>query len=182
LQLIDQQHDGGATRLGGLTDGDQQLGKISFEVTAVSDAALGTEIETDLEIAVLHFDVTRETEQHAQATAHDIIRGGHSIQIEQDPPQCRREKLRQQPVLGRFDQAASDAALLSELQDAVQQNRLSDTAQADENEALGVPSLEGTLDGDCRRAEDGLAPGQLRRLAAGARCEGVADGVHLYEP
>ncbi len=110
--------------------------------------------ESDLELA-------DEARQRAQTADGVVLRGRDLAQAQQGLTQLRCKQGRQRTPLGRLDADRVDSGRLGIHPDAVQQDRLADTAQANQHGALRRATDPRALERDAQGLAQVVAAGKF---------------------
>jgi len=117
--------------------------EVVFEVSSVCDARLAVEIDAELQVAELDLHGFDEASEGTQAALGQVATGRHSVELQQCGPQGTCEDRRERTLLGRFDGKRRKSARLGIVPDAIEQDRLSNTTQTNEKQALrGEPGAD----------------------------------------
>jgi hypothetical protein len=159
---------------------EQRL-QVVLEVTVVGEPCLRFLIEADLDVLVLHLERLGEAGERPQAALREIGRARLTREPQEREAQLRREDGRQGPVLRRLDADHLDSRRGGLLAHAIQQHRLAHAAKPDHEDALRRPTDPSAGDRDPDRLDQLVAAGELRGWGTGARCERIADGIHVLD-
>ncbi len=179
LQLVDEEDDRGFLFGRRLADGGQKLAKIIVEIAAVGETLQRCEIHPDLEVLVLDLQARNEAGKGAERLATGGLERLAPVELQERGPQRRREQRWQGSPFRGLNTDPDDPPRLGVQSDAVQEDRLTDPAQAIENQAAGGAMGANAVERDRRLFDRGITPSQLRRRRARAWGIGIGPGVHL---
>ena len=177
LQLVDEQHQRGAAFGGGGSGQVDQVDQVGFEIAIVGHAHFA-QVERGLKLAVAQLERLDEPRQRTKPALGQGHRRLPAVELEQRGAQRRDQHGGERLALGCLDRNAEDALPFRRTAHGVEQHRLADAAQAEQDHALRVAAAADAVERDGGGFQHVLAPGQLRRTAACARCERVTAGIH----
>ena len=151
LQLVDDHEQGGVRRGRCGAEGLEQRHQVEFEIAAVGHTRFDRRADTQLDVAVLHFERRGKTGKNSERSCSHGAHAALPGHTQQGAVQLGGEQRRQWAAVAGLDHYRSEPCLRRPFLRAAEHHRLADTAQAEQQDAsrrqLPARAFGGDMDG-----------------------------------